>query len=89
LEDADLLLQVIDISNPRFEEQMAVVENLLRDLDLSQIPMTRVFNKIDLVSKETVRTQCQRYQGISVSALKEETLGELVELIIRQTYQGT
>jgi GTPase len=89
LEDADLLLQVIDISNPRFEEQMAVVENLLRDLGLSQIPMTRVFNKIDLVSKETVRTQCQRYQGISVSALKEETLGELVELIIRQTYQET
>jgi GTPase len=85
LEDADLLLQVIDISNPRFEEQMAVVENLLRELDLSRIPMTRVFNKIDLVSQETVRTHCDRYQAIPVSAIKEESLGGLLDLITRQT----
>jgi GTPase len=77
-EDADLLLQVIDISNPRFEEQMAVVENLLQDLELSHIPMTRVFNKIDLVSEEYVRTQCDRYQAVAISALKNETLGELL-----------
>jgi GTPase len=78
LEDADLLLQVIDTSNPRFEEQMAVVENLLQDLELSHIPMTRVFNKIDLVSEEYVRNQCDRYKAVAISALKEEALGELL-----------
>jgi len=84
LEDADLLLQVVDIGNPRFEEQMAVVENLLRDLDLSRIPMTRVFNKIDLVSGEFVKIQSERYQAIPILALKEETLGELLKRIEQQ-----
>jgi GTPase len=81
LEEADLLLQVVDISNPRFEEQMTIVEDLLTELELSRIPMVRVFNKIDLASQETLRTQCDRYQAVPVSALKEETLGELVGLI--------
>lgn len=78
LEEADLLLHVIDISNPRFEEQLTIVENLLTELELSRIPVVRVFNKVDMVSLEYARTQCDRYQAIPVSALKEETLGELL-----------
>jgi GTP-binding protein HflX len=83
LEEADLLLQVVDIGNPRFEEQMTVVENLLAELELSRIPMVRVFNKTDLVSLEYARIQCDRYQAVPVSARKAETLGELIGRIDR------
>jgi len=79
LEEADLLLHVIDISHPRFEEQMQVVENLLAELELSLIPIVRVFNKADLVSREYADTQCSRHQAIPVCALQEETLRELLE----------
>ena len=41
LEDADFLLHVIDVSNPRFEEQMAAVEALLQELELQHIPLLR------------------------------------------------
>ncbi len=78
LEEADLLLHVIDVSHPRFEDQMLVVENLLGELELSRIRILRVFNKVDLVSREYAATQCARYQAIPVCALQEETLKELL-----------
>jgi GTP-binding protein HflX len=81
LEDADLILQVIDISNPRFEEQMTVVENLLNQLGLSKIPNLRVFNKTDRVTREYAQIQSARYQAVPVSALREQTFGDLMERI--------
>jgi GTPase len=81
LEGADLILQVIDISNPRFEEQMTVVENLINQLDLSTIPSLRVFNKTDLVTREYAQIQSSRYQAVPISALHEQTFGDLMERI--------
>ncbi|MGD0277332.1 MAG: GTPase HflX, partial [Syntrophales bacterium] len=45
LNEADILLHVIDISSPHFERQMEAVEKILRDLDMDRKPILRVFNK--------------------------------------------
>lgn len=45
--EADLLLHIVDISHPDFEEQIQVVNKTLTDLDSSEKPMMIVFNKID------------------------------------------
>ena len=45
--EADLLLHVVDISHPDFEEQIKVVENTLSDLGCADKPQMMVFNKID------------------------------------------
>ena len=45
--DADLLVHVVDISHPDFEEQIEVVNQTLKDLDSADKPMVLVFNKID------------------------------------------
>lgn len=45
--EADLLLHVVDISHPDFEEQISVVENTLNDLGCAEKPSMIVFNKID------------------------------------------
>jgi GTP-binding protein HflX len=68
LEDADLLLHLVDLSNPRFEEQVRSVERILQDLELDRIPRLLVFNKTDLVPEEEVATFCRRFQAIAVSA---------------------
>lgn len=81
LEEADLLMHVIDVSHPRFEDQITVVEDLLTQLDLSQIPQVRVLNKADLVSQAFVQTQCARYGAIAICALQEETFDELLGAI--------
>ncbi|WP_375419062.1 GTPase HflX [uncultured Hymenobacter sp.] len=47
IREADLLLHVVDISHPAFEEQIAVVNDTLRDIEAADKPMLLVFNKID------------------------------------------
>jgi GTP-binding protein HflX len=79
LNNADLLLHVIDVANPRFEDQIESVEKLLSDLNLDKIPMLRVFNKQDLVGKETVEKLCRLYNSIPISANDESTFSRLIE----------
>ena len=50
--ESDLLVHVIDISHPRFEEQIAVVNQTLKDLNVADKPAILVFNKIDMFSFE-------------------------------------
>lgn len=78
LADADLLLHVIDCSNPAFEAQMAAVEDLLGRLHFDGIPTIRVFNKTDLVRQDTADNICARYQGIGVSAINSKTFPPLI-----------
>lgn len=78
LEDADLLLHLVDFSNPRFEQQIRSVETILSDLKLSGKPQLLVFNKADLVDKEEAASLSARFNAIPVSALKPETFGELL-----------
>lgn len=50
--DADLLLHVVDASNPGFPEQMEQVQRVLREIGAADIPQILVFNKIDLLPNE-------------------------------------
>jgi GTP-binding protein HflX len=79
LADADLLLHTVDISNPRYEQQIKSVEAILADLGLSEKPALLIFNKKDLVEEEIVRAVCNRYSAISISALKPETFQPLLD----------
>jgi GTP-binding protein HflX len=45
--EAELLIHIVDISHPAFEEQIKVVNNTLKDLGVSEKPLIIVFNKID------------------------------------------
>jgi GTPase len=78
LNDADLLLHVVDISNPQFVEQMEAVDRILRDLGLHDKEKILVFNKSDLVDPEFVSIQLRRYGGVAVSALSSKTLEFLI-----------
>ena len=50
--DADLLLHVVDASNPNFPEQMAQVRRVLQEIAAAEIPQILVFNKLDSLSSE-------------------------------------
>ncbi len=81
LEDADLLLHLVDISNPRFEQQIASVENILRDLKLAGKQKIIVFNKTDRVPEAAAWNIVSRYDAVAVSAKKPETLPPLLKAI--------
>ena len=79
LRDADIILHVVDISNPRFKQQMEAVESIMSRLKLSTIPSMYVFNKIVRVNMEEFEDKWLINNGICVSARDRGTLEPLVE----------
>ena len=79
LEDADLLLHIIDISNPRYEEQIKSVEKILADLNLQNRATIRVLNKMDRVNPQTSIRLSRKLKGIAISARSKATLLPLVD----------
>ncbi|UCD90148.1 MAG: GTPase HflX, partial [Desulfobacterales bacterium] len=79
LENANLLVHVIDISNPRFKNQIQSVERILSDLNLNDISLIRVLNKKDLVARETTEKLATSLNGIPISANDESTMMPLIE----------
>lgn len=53
VQEADILLHVIDASNPSYEDHIRVVEETLAEIDASEITTLKVFNKIDRVDAES------------------------------------
>jgi GTP-binding protein HflX len=87
INESDLLLHVVDGANPRWEQQIESVENILTELKLNEIPRLIVFNKADLLDDfevEAVLRQTQnekKLDAVAISAIKPETLRSLLEQI--------
>ena len=86
LEYADLLLHVIDISNPNWAQQAEIVENLIRELHADHIPCIRVYNKADVafvgqLPKET--------DTVAISAKTGEGVDRLLKAIDKKLDKGT
>jgi GTPase len=78
MQDADLILHVVDISNPRFEQQMDSVNKLLKEIGLDHIPQIFVFNKTDLVDPRWAKAIAARFNGVICSAVDPDSLGFLL-----------
>ncbi|HED01178.1 MAG TPA: GTPase HflX [Proteobacteria bacterium] len=74
LQDADIIIHLIDISNKNFREHIEAVEHIMETLELHHVPNIKVFNKIDRVSPEYVATQCRAYNALAISAMNPDTL---------------
>jgi len=82
LNEADILLHVIDISNNQFEDQISAVEKILEELDIQDKPVIRVLNKADRIAdKDLLQSFCRRFNAVAVSALDKITLFGLLEKI--------
>jgi len=79
LENADLLLHVIDIGNPQYSAQIESVEAILSDLNLQHTVSIRVLNKMDLVNPAAIPKICRALRGTAISAKDKSTLLPLIE----------
>ncbi len=88
---ADVLLHVVDVSHPEWEEQMAVVEQVLADLDLQDRPVIPVFNKVDrLDDNEEQRARIRALYSDGVFATAMRTDGVLdVKAALRRKVAAT
>ena len=85
ISDSDLLLHLIDAANPRWLQQLESVERILSELDYAQIPRLVVFNKSDLIERETLdanmrfASQNGARECISISAIEPQSLRPMLE----------
>lgn len=86
LQDADLLLHVIDASAHDIDAKHDAVVKLLTELELDQKPMLIVLNKMDRCEPETLEGVTERYHGIPLSAINRDTFGPLMEAIERELW---
>ncbi|BCS85821.1 MULTISPECIES: GTPase HflX [Prevotella] len=78
--EADILLHIVDISHPDFEEQIQVVEKTLKDLDCSEKPSMIIFNKIDnyhWLDKEPDDLTPETKENITLEELKKTWMARL------------
>ena len=87
LEYADLLLHVIDVSNPEWQQQAAVVENLIRELGAGELPRIDVFNKSDRLPAGEIMPHGEDI--CSISARTGEGVDELLEMIASRLDSGS
>ena len=86
LEYADMLLHVIDLSNPQWPQQAQVVDDLIRELKADHIPCLRVYNKCDLAFSGAL----PREEGsVYISARTGEGVDALLRAIDGKLDKGT
>ena len=77
-QDADLLLHVVDASDPSLSDHIVTTEKVLGDLELARVPRLLVFNKADLLPDGEAARMAAVRGGIAVSALDRESLVPLL-----------
>ena len=85
IKGADLLLQVVDVSDPGYQEQMQTTKETLQELGAGDIPMLIVFNKADRLLENTY-PRTAGTNKIYISARQPESIELLVREIIRRVY---
>lgn len=83
VQEADVLLHVIDLSNPAYRDHMAVVEETLSQIGASNIPAIQVFNKVDKVPDTEIPRNGSAKQSLFVSAKTKMNLELLQDQIYR------
>jgi GTP-binding protein HflX len=86
--DASLLLHVVDASDPGFERQLEVTEDVLKEINADVIPRILVFNKIDHVGDAAAQAECEatlrlKYPNcIVMSARRPDEVAKLHQKIV-------
>jgi GTP-binding protein HflX len=83
--EADILIHVVDISHPAFEEQIDVVKKTLYEIDKAEKPTILVFNKVDAfshVKKEEDDLTPKTRQNTSLEELKQSWMSKLNENVV-------
>ncbi len=87
LAEADLLLHVVDLSNPTYEDHIRSVQAILEELGYGDVPRMLVFNKADRVEPQVAANAVRRQGGVAISALDASKLPALIEAVEERLFE--
>lgn len=89
LYDADLLLHVVDGTDPNHEMQYRAVVEVLTSMKLHEVPRLVVVSKADKLDEESLDRLCRLYDGVAVSAYSRRGVQELIERAVVMASETT
>ncbi len=81
--NSDLILHVVDISNPNYEFQVEVAEKVMSELKISDKPIIKVYNKIDKLGYSV-----EIHDGIPISVKENDNINLLIDRIVEIIYES-
>jgi GTP-binding protein HflX len=87
LEEADLLLHLVDAADPAAEAHIGAVERILAELGLAQTPRLLVFNKADLLPPGEAAEAARRHGAVAIAAREPETTRALLAAIAERLWR--
>lgn len=89
LDESDLLIHLVDISNSQFKKQISAVNQIFDELKLTDKPKLLVFNKIDLVDPQTIEDVKKEFpEALFISALNRQSFETLLSEINHILFMG-
>ncbi len=90
VQDAVVLLHVVDVNHENYEHQIEAVNGVLKEMKLEKRPVILIFNKIDLVESQEVllRAKTAYPDAVFISAGRGIGIGKLIELISNKATEG-
>jgi GTPase len=85
VKEADLLIHVVDFSNPNYKQQIEVTLDTLKQIGADDIPVIYAYNKVDLVGGQTPEAEGD---SIYISAKKNIGMDKLVKTICQKVFTG-
>jgi GTP-binding protein HflX len=79
--DADVLIEVVDVSDPEHHEHMRATSDLLKQLDLQDRPRITVFNKVDLLIQSGSEQPRLDSTSVALSAIDASSTRDLLECL--------
>lgn len=79
LGEADILIHLVDVSDPNYADKIEAVNRILSEIDLGDKEQLLVFNKMDVIGEQKAKAAADNYGAISISAHQPETVKPLVE----------
>ena len=79
LDEADILIHLVDVSDPDYPDKIEAVNRILSEIGLGDKEQLMVFNKMDRLGEQKARSAADNHNGIAISAYDPDTLVPLVE----------
>jgi GTP-binding protein HflX len=83
--ESDLLIHVVDYSNPEYMRQIEVTKETLKDIGVEGIPIVYAYNKADLTNLEIPKVSAQ---GVYLSAKQKKGINELIDIIKGKVFKN-
>lgn len=78
---ADLILHVVDMANPQMDEQMFIVYETLKNLEVTDKPVITIFNKMDKAGNQQIIRDFHADYTVKISAKTKDGISELLQTI--------